>query len=210
MTYQELHYLFKILKKKKDIKSLNDLSEKTIRPFNLFQDLNKIGFTSCQIINVNLINKIIKKEKKYLLQTKFPQNFIILRIIKKYGNWKMLDINSIYNQLGSFNNLWIKQNLLIRLKSEYLGYFVPVKKCYPNLNNYENNKIYNHIFFKNIVSWLFLSLKYFGKKRTFENIKSVRKILKEPFRVKFFLFIAYLGPFFLLNFLRKLRKIFLK
>ena len=201
---------FQNFKKKEDIKFLKDLSKTKIRPFNLFKDLNKIGFTSCQIINVNFIKKIIKKEKQYLLKTKLPQNFIILRIIKKYGNWKILEKNCIYNQLGSFDNLWIKKNLLIRLKSEYLGYFIPLKKYYPNLKDNDVDKIYKHIFFKNIISWLFLSIRYFGKKKTFENIRSERKILQEPIIIKFFLFIIYLSPFFLLNLLRICRRILLK
>ena len=201
---------FKNFKKNKDIKFTSDKSEKKMRSFNIFQDLNRIGFTSCQIINVNLINKIINKEKKYLLSTKFPQNFIILKIIKKYANWKILDIDCIYNQLGSFSNSWLNKNLIVRTKSEYLGYFIPLKKYYSNLKRSEIDKIYIHIFFKNIISWLFLSLKYFGKKKTFENIRNERKIFNEPIIVKLFMLIIYLSPFFLLNLLRILRRIFLK
>ena len=169
---------FQNFKNKVDIKFLKDVSETKIRPFNLFKDLNRIGFTSCQVINVNLINKIIKKEKQYLLKTKLPQNFIILKIIKKYGNWKILEKNCIYNQLGSFNKLWIKNNLLIRVKSEYLGYFIPIKKYYSSLKDNEICKIYNHIFFKNIISWLFLSIKYFGKKKPLKIFEMKEKFLK--------------------------------
>ena len=112
--------------------------------------------------------------------------------------------------MGSFNKLWIKNNLLIRVKSEYLGYFIPIKKYYSSLKDNEICKIYNHIFFKNIISWLFLSIKYFGKKKTFENIRNERKIFKEPLIVKLFLLMMYLSPFFLINLLRIFRRIFLK
>ena len=199
---------FQNFKKKKDIKFINDKSLNKMRPFNLFKDINRIGFTSCQIINVNLINKIIDNEKKYLLRSEFPQNFIILKIIRKYGNWKILEMNCIYNQLGSIYSYGTKENLLKRIKSEYRGYFFPLKKYFSNLKDSEIKKIYNYIFFKNIISWIFLSSKYFDKKKIFSSIKNERKIIKEPMIVKFFLLIFYLSPFFLLNIFRIIRRIF--
>jgi hypothetical protein len=195
-------------------KDLNFLSSNTIdriRPFDLTKDFNRIGFTSCQIMNVKFLRKIFKTEKKYLLKTGFPQNFIITKLIRKYSNWYSSDLSCIFNNLRSFDKIWIRKNLLIRLKSEYDGYFIPLKKNFSDLNSKKINKIYTHIFFKNIISWLFLSLKYFGKIKTFKNIKKERKILKEPLLVKLILLIIYLSPIFLLNILRIIRrKILLK
>ena len=130
-------------------------------------------------------------------------------MIKKFNNWKVLDLNCIFNRIGSFNDFWIKENLLIRLKSEYLGYFIPVKKYYSNLSSDKIKKIYMYIFFNNIISWLFLSLKHFGKTKTFKNIKKERKILKEPLLVKLILLLIYISPIFLLNILRVFRRKFL-
>ena len=64
----------------KQLGAVKNFSSDTIRPFDIDTDLNKIGFTSCQIIRTDLINKIFNKVKKNLLLTQFPQNFIILKI----------------------------------------------------------------------------------------------------------------------------------
>ena len=200
---------FKNFKKKKDLKKNNLYSENRIRSFNLVRDLNKIGYTSCQIITVKLLKAILKKEKKYLLKTKFPQNFLIMKLISTYKNWKILELNCIFNHLTSFDDTWIKENLLIRLKSEYLGYFIPIKKYFSNLESKKIEKIYLNIFFKNIISWIFLSIKYFGKKVTFRNITKERQILREPFLVKLFLLFIYLCPFFVINLLRIFRRKFI-
>ena len=200
---------FNNFKTKKDLKKNNFYSKDNIRSFNLVRDSNKIGYTSCQIINVKLLKAVFKKEKKYLLKTKFPQNFLILKLINKYKNWKILELNCIFNHLVSFDDKWIKEELLIRLKSEYLGYFIPIKKYFSNLESKKIQKIYLNIFFKNIISWIFLSVKHFGKKETFKNIKKERQILKEPFFVKLVLLFIYLCPFFILNLLRIFRRIFI-
>ena len=70
---------------------------------------------------LNFLNVILKKNE-YLLKTKFPQNFLIMKLIKEYNNWKSFRTDCIFNHLASFDDSWIKQHLLIRLKSEYLGY----------------------------------------------------------------------------------------
>ena len=110
-----------------DTENLNDIND--IRPFQLNYDLKKIGFTSCQIINVNLINKVLRNEKSYLLNSKFPQNFIILSIIKKFKNWKVFKHKCIYNRSGSLEIFKLNKKDLIqyleikdRLNSEYFGY----------------------------------------------------------------------------------------
>ena len=201
---------FTNFKEEKDLKFKNNLSVNQIKPFNLSTDLNKIGFTSCQIINVKYLSKILKKEKKYLLKTKFPQNFLILKLISKYKNWKISDLNCIYNRLGKFDDKWINENLITRLKSEYLGYLIPLKRYFPYLDKKNINKIYIHIFFKNIISWLFLSLKYFGKRKTYKSIQNERKIYKEPLLLKITLILIYFSPIFFLNILRILRSIYRK
>ena len=184
-----------------------------IRPFNLKHDLKRIGFTSCQIIRTDLIAKVFNKEKKYLLQTAFPQNFIILSIISNFNNWKVSNLSSIYNRSGSFDIFKLSHkklknylNIKSRLKSEYLGYFGPLKKKFPKLNNYQLTEIYEDIFFNNILSWLFVSIKFIGKKKTFDNIKQVRNIIKEPLYIKIILKFIYFCPIILLDLIRIFRK----
>lgn len=218
-NYSGITTSFKNFQNNEEIKKddVFDLNEKKIRSFDLNCDLNKIGFTSCQIIKTNLIKKIFQKEKKNLTLTKFPQNFIILGIIRKFNNWKVLDIKCIYNHAGSIDIFKKnKKNLLKyikisdRLKSEYLGYFLPLKNNFSDLNLKQILKIYKNIFFKNIISWVFLSIKLIGKKNTYNNIKNVRQIFKEPFSVKVFLILIYLCPVIFLDFIRILRNLFKK
>ena len=200
--------LFKNYKNKKDLKK-NDLNQTDIlRPFNLYNDVHRIGYISCHILKTDLIKKIFEKEKKYLLTSRFPQNFIVLKIIKKFNNWKVSNLKCIYNNAENID-FFIKkpEDILIRLKSEYIGYLSPLIKNYSNLNKHKINKIYIKIFYKNIMSWLFLSLKFLGKNKTFENIREVRNIIKEPYIIKIILIFIYICPIFLLNILRILRKV---
>jgi len=199
-----------------EIEKNDDFGLDYIRPFNLKRDLKKIGFTSCQIIKADLISKIFNEEKKYLTKSMFPQNFIILSIIKKFNNWKVLELKCIYNRSGSLDIFKINSRNLSsilkisnRLKSEYSGYLSPLKKNFIELSDYELKRIYNNIFFSNIISWIFLSIKIKGKRKTYNNIKSVRGIIKEPFLVKITLMVIYICPILILDFLRIFRK-FLK
>jgi len=201
--------------KQYDIENLNDLND--ISSFKLNRDLKKIGFTSCQIINVNLINKVYKKEKNYLLNSMYPQNFIILSIIKNFNNWKVLNDICIYGHFGSLEIFKLSKKELIkyikikdRLKSEYIGYFYPLKKNFSHLGEHEISRIYKDIFFNNIISWLFVSIKLIGKKKTYNHINKERRILKEPFVVRFTLFLIYVCPILFLDGMRICRKFFRK
>jgi hypothetical protein len=195
----------------KELKEVKDFSSDTIRPFDIDTDLNKTGFTSCQIIKTDLINMIFKEVKKNLLLTQFPQNFVILKIIKKFNNWKISNLECIHNHAGNIDSFIERpKTILLRLKSEYRGYFIPLVNNFSNFHRNKLNKIYKQIFFKNIMSWLFLSLKYCGKKITFDNIKKHREIIEEPVLIKIVLFFFYICPIFILNFMRIFRRVFLK
>ena len=210
-NYSGITLSFRNFKKNEDLKE--DYIQKTyyVRKFNIYKDINRLGFVSCQIIKTDLINKIFIKEKKNLLITQFPQNFIILRIINEFQKWKVTNLNCIFNRVGNLefyqkNN----QKYIDRLKSEYLGYLIPIKINFGYLNKNKLNKIYKIIFFKNIISWLFLSIKYCGKRKTFTNIKKLRKIIDEPYLIKLILIIFYISPIFFLDFIRVIRNFFLK
>ncbi len=194
----------------KDLKKKEIESSDLIRPFNIYNDINEIGFVSCQVIKTNLINKISASEEKNLSRTDFIQNFIILKIIKKFKKWKVSNLKCIYRRMGDLNTFQKKEQYLERLKSEYLGYFIPLKKNFSHLKNKKIKKIYKTIFFKNIISWLFLSIVNCGKKKTFKNINKIRKIIDEPNIVKITLIIFYICPIFLLNFLRIVRRVLIK
>jgi hypothetical protein len=208
LNYSGITLSFNNFKKNEDLNKYY-LQKKniSIEDFNILRDVNRMGFQSCQLIKTDLINKIFNKERKNLLLTKFPMNFIIFRIIKEFGNWKMVNLKCIFNRLNL--DFYLKhEQYLDRLNSEYLGYFTPIKENFKNLGEHELNKIYKVIFFENIISWLFLSIKYCGKKKTYNKIKNSRKIINEPFIVKLVLIFIYVCPIFLLEILRLFRKIF--
>ena len=117
----------------------------------------------------------------------------------------------IHNHAGNIDSFIERpKTILLRLKSEYRGYFIPLFNNFSNFHRNKLNKIYKQIFFKNIMSWLFLSLKYCGKKITFDNIKKHREIIEEPALIKIVLFLFYICPIFILNFMRIFRRVFLK
>ena len=178
-----------------------------IRPFNLSNDVIDIGFTSCQIIKNDLIKKIFKKiKKKDLLSTGYPQNFIILKIIKNFDNWKVLNLECIKKSPADIT-LYKKSDLLEnRLKDEYLGYLKPVKQNFSHYPKKKLNSIYSKIFFTNIISWLHICIKLYGKEQTFNSIKEIRNIIYEPFKIKLILLLIYYLPLPLLDLIKLLRK----
>ena len=178
-----------------------------IRPFQISNDIIDIGFTSCQIIKTDLIRKIFKKiKKKDLLSTGYPQNFIILKIIKHFNNWKILNLKCIKKNPADIK-LYKKSDLLVnRLKDEYLGYLKPLKQNFSNYPKKKLNSIYSKVFFRNIISWLYICIKLYGKEQTFNSIKEIRNIIYEPFKIKLTLLLIYYLPLPLLEFIKWLRK----
>ena len=203
---------FKNYKNKKDLKKKDLAYTDTLRPFDIFNDIHRIGFNSCQIIRCDLIKEVFPKVKKYLFTSEFPQNFIILKMIKKFNNWKVSNLKCVHNNVGNLELFNGKpESYLIRLKSEFLGYLNPLIKYYPQLvKSKKINRIYINLFFRNIISWLYLSLKHNSKQKTFDNIKKVRKIIKEPYTIKIILNFIYICPVFLLNFFRIVTRVFKK
>ena len=188
-------------------KNKSNFQSNIIRPFNLSNDVIDIGFTSCQIIKNDLIKKIFKKiKKKDLLSTGYPQNFIILKIIKNFDNWKVLNLKCIKKSPADIK-LYKKSDLLEnRLKDEYLGYLKPVRQNFSHYPKKKLNSIYSKIFFTNIISWLHICIKLYGKEQTFNGIKEIRNIIYEPFKIKLTLLLIYYLPLPLLDLIKLLRK----
>ena len=204
--YSGITTLYENISNIKKINNNKSLS-KLVRPFNISSDIIDIGFTSCQIIKTDLIKKIFKKiKKKDLLMTGYPQNFIILKIIKHFNNWKILNLMCIKKSPADIK-LYKKSDLLKnRLKDEYRGYLMPVKQNFSHYPKKKLNSIYSEIFFNNIISWLYICIKLYGKKQTFSSIKNIRNIINEPLKIKLTLLLIYFLPLSFLEFIKLLRK----
>lgn len=163
--YSGITLSFNNYKNNKDLRIKKIESSVSMRPFNICSDINRIGFVSSQIIKTDLISQISVGEEKNLIRSDFFQNFIILEIIKKFNKWKVLNLKCIYRRTGDLDAFQKPDQYLGRLRSEYLGYFMPIKKIFIHLKRDKIKKIYKTIFFKNIISWLFLAIVHCGKNK---------------------------------------------
>ena len=196
--------------KKEKIKKNYKLKENIeTESFNLFKDVNHLGMLGAQIINVDNF-KIISKSlnKKILLNNGYPQIYIALKLINKFENWKLIKNKILFYRYGNFT---IKENNIEeRLNFEFKGYLLPAKEIY-GLNSEIYKKIFKIIFFRNILSWLILSIENIGKEKTRKIIKDNIRVIPSNWLVNFILRIIYITPskswFFLKNCKRILNKI---
>jgi glycosyltransferase involved in cell wall biosynthesis len=159
-------------------KSYNSISE-----ISLLKDFNKCGLISTQIIkveNVKLIKNQITKQKKNF----YIQIYIILYLIKKFGNWYKSSkkiINYRNNNFNHYSEKWV----LKRLENEIRGYLIPLKIIY-NKQSKEYKSITNLIFNKNIISWILYATIQVGKLKTLLILKNNFKYFHLRLRFKFF------------------------
>ena len=92
-----------------------------------------------------------------------------------------------------------KLDYLERLDDEFKGYLKPIKKHIKN--NY--SLIFRNIFFKNIMSWIFLNIRLNGKNKTYKVILKNLKFFPLNFILIFILLSIFILP---VNFLHLLKK----
>ena len=183
-------------------KSHNSISE-----ISLLKDFSKCGLISTQIIkveNIKLIKNQITKQKKNF----YIQIYIILHLIKKFGNWYKSSKKIINYRNNNFNH-YSKKWILNRLENEIKGYLIPLKIIY-NKKSKEYKNITNSIFNKNIISWIFYSAIRADKLRTLLILKNNFKYLHIRLRIKLFfiLLVLIILPKTMLVNLPKIKNIF--
>jgi len=127
---------------------------------------------STQIININFFKKIENSlDKKILLKYGYPHVYIILKIIQKFNDWQKISNTIVYYRLSK--KKLSSKNILKRLDMEFKGYLLPVKEMY---GNYLYKRIFLKIFYKNIISWILLSIQCAGKVRTIKILNNNNSI----------------------------------
>ena len=187
------------------INKLNFKNNKNYKIENLQieKHIHLIGFTTSQIINVEMLKKesILNKNFKINL---YPQLYFILYLIIKKGNWKFLQLDLVKNRIKNFRYL-DKKNLLIRLNNEYRGYLIPLKKWIAKDSN-TYRLCYKKLFFSNIISWINLNIKINGKKKTYKIIIKNKTLKVFSINVIIANFLLFIIPNKLVNLIRNIVK----
>ena len=187
------------------INKLNFKNNKNYKIENLQieKHIHLTGFTTSQIINVEMLKKesILNKNFKINL---YPHLYFILYLIIKKGNWKFLQLDLVKNRIKNFRYL-DKKNLLIRLNNEYRGYLIPLKKWIAKDSN-TYRLCYKKLFFSNIISWINLNIKINGKKKTYKIIIKNKTLKVFSINVIIANFLLFIIPNKLVNLIRNIVK----
>ena len=187
------------------INRLNFKNNKNYKIENLQieKHIHLTGFTTSQIINVEMLKKESILNKNFEINL-YPQLYFILYLIIKKGNWKFLQLDLVKNRIKNFRYL-DKKNLLIRLNNEYRGYLIPLKKWIAKDSN-TYRLCYKKLFFSNIISWINLNIKINGKKKTYKIIIKNKTLKVFSINVIIANFLLFIIPNKLLNLIRNIVK----
>ena len=187
------------------INKLNFKNNKNYKIENLQieKHIHLTGFTTSQIINVEMLKKESILNKNFEINL-YPQLYFIFYLIIKKGNWKFLQLDLVKNRIKNFRYL-DKKNLLIRLNNEYRGYLIPLKKWIAKDSN-TYRLCYKKLFFSNIVSWINLNIKINGKKKTYKIIIKNKALKVFSINVIIANFLLFIIPNKLLNLIRNIVK----
>ena len=198
LNYGSFHKNEKIIKNNKILKSIK------FQPYDLLKNINNLGTIGTQIINVNSFKKISKSlNNKILLSYGYPQVYLALKLITKFKDWKFIENKILFYRYGNFEIN--KKNLEVRLYMELNGYFAAAKEIF-GINSAVYKKIFRIIFFKNIFSWLILSIENVGKKKTQIIIDNNRILIPNSWWINFTLYLTLKTPDRFWRIIKNLRK----
>jgi len=198
LNYGSFHKNEKIIKNNKILKSIK------FQPYDLLKNINNLGTIGTQIINVNSFKKISKSlNNKILLSYGYPQVYLALKLITKFKDWKFIENKILFYRYGNFEIN--KKNLEVRLYMELNGYFAAAKEIF-GINSAVYKKIFRIIFFKNIFSWLILSIENVGKKKTQIIIDNNRILIPNSWWINFTLYLTLKTPHRFWRIIKNLRK----
>jgi hypothetical protein len=175
------------------------------RKISLNNEIHQLGLISSQIFNIKKFNKIKKDlDTTILLNNDYPHIYIALMLHKKFNDWNKVENKIVLFRYGNLTSYKDKNKILTRLDNEFKGYLDPLKKLYKK----EVYKIlYNKIFFKNIISWILLSVEQNGKALTFKIIEKNRDIIPITFSTLLVKKLIFLIPIKILILIKKIKRI---
>jgi hypothetical protein len=198
LNYSSFYKNQQIIKNNKILKSIK------FRSYDLLKNINNLGTIGTQIINVNSFKKISKSlNNKILLSYGYPQVYIALKLITKFKDWKFIENKILFYRYGNFEIN--KKNLEIRLYMELNGYFAAAKEIF-GINSAIYKNIFRIIFFKNIFSWLILTIENVGKKKTQIIIDNSRILIPNSWWINFTLYLTLKTPKRFWGVIKNLRK----
>jgi hypothetical protein len=198
LNYSSFHKNKPIIKNNKILKDIK------FESFDLLKNINNLGTLGTQLINVNSFKKISRSlNRKILLNYGYPQVYIALKLVTKFKDWKFIKNKILFYRYANFeiNN----KNLEIRLNMEFKGYFAPAKEIF-GINSKMYKKIFIIILFKNILSWLVLTMENIGKVKTQVIINNNRKLIPTSWWINFIFYLIYRIPIKFWVFVKKLKK----
>jgi hypothetical protein len=172
----------------------------------LEKDISEIGMLSTQIINSSNYRKISKSlDKKILTKYGYPQVYIILQLIKKFNDWKLILNKIVYYRCGNFN--FTTRYITERISGELNGYTQPAKKIY-GFNSSIYRSIFKRIFYLHITDWVGTASKIIKKERIKKIFENNIYLFPNFWHIKVTLFIIYKFPlkitFYILKIIRKI------
>ena len=197
LNYSSFHKNNQIIKNNKILKNIK------FENFDLLKNINNLGTLGAQIINVNSFKKISRSlNRKILLNYGYPQVYIALKLITKFKDWKFIKNKILFYRYGNFeiNN----KNLEKRLNMEFNGYFATSKEIFGNKSKMYK-KIFKIIFFRNILSWIILTIENIGKEKTQVIINNNRTLIPNFWWINLIFYLIYKTPIKFLVFIKKLK-----
>ena len=175
--------------------------------FNLEKGIHKLGLISSQILSTRLFLKYSKQTK----MSAYYLSEIILKIIINEKKWFFYPQKVIgYTHLDkdkNRNKLELKY-ISYRTDQEFNFYVFTLDKILSKSKYRNRHKIIHKAFFKNVISWL-IHLKENENKINFsKNINKLNNEIKDYKFIKILLLFIIYSPFYLINTIKNIKKIF--
>jgi len=191
------------------IKNQNINNKIITKSFNLEKNISEIGMLSTQIINSSNYRKVSKSlDRKILTKYGYPHVYVIMKLIKKFNDWKLILNKIVYYRYGNFN--FTKKYITERIYYELNGYTQPAKKIY-SFDSHIYRTIFNKIFYLHISDWVAIATKIIEKKNIKKILENNIYLFPNCWHIKITLFIIYKFPlkmtFYILKIIRKINRL---
>jgi len=181
----------------------NDKKKKELEDLDIKKKITELGMNSAQITSVkHYMNALKDFTKNEYHNTAYSYLNIMYKIIFKTDNWKYLNNKLVIYRVGNLDNV-NAQLALKRLDNEFKGYLIPLKKIYRKKRG-DYDAIFREIFYKNIISHIFLNFYINGRLKTLQTVLNNLKLIPKKLYI-IILIIIFATPNFVLKFIKKIK-----